>query len=346
MKYLYGSLMVLTILSITLLTGCKKDEGNPAAGPSYVDSYTVTLTEPEGTTYSGDFFPIVAGYTCSFEGTANIQSTSSSPFGASDTTFSGPAYGSLQVLHRRAVTLPSGTMQLYPVVDETDAPGQYLADTTRFFESDTDAVYIRAIKLSNGSYLEVANPMFIKRTLTVGDSWESSPAIDMSQVFADQMSGGTQANFKDSIRAKFFVAGKESISLPLPFGMRTAVRVEQANDVSLNGTITESQYSMGIAVTSQTATVYHLIADTGIVEQNTTGVMNLNMTTPLGPVTVSVKINECDLKIISLSGAPRVIAKRNVTFDQPTLADARLDARVKKVSQVITDIVLRKLTIK
>ena len=50
MKKLVILLVILTTVSVIFLTGCDK-KSNPV---SFVDDYSVTLTEDEGATYSGD----------------------------------------------------------------------------------------------------------------------------------------------------------------------------------------------------------------------------------------------------------------------------------------------------
>ena len=73
MKKIITAGLVLTLISLILLTACNKDDkSNPV---SYVDKYaqTVSLTEAEGTSYTGDYFPIEEGYICHYSGSASIR---------------------------------------------------------------------------------------------------------------------------------------------------------------------------------------------------------------------------------------------------------------------------------
>jgi hypothetical protein len=350
MKQLYAGFLALAMLSMIFLPGCSKDDGGTAP-PSFIEGYTVTLTEPSGTVHSGDYFPIETGYEWLYEGSANIETSSSSPYGSEDTTMIGPATGALRVLAPCNITLTNGTTLygLYPIVDETNAPGQSMADTSRFFEKGTDSVCIKAIKLSDGRYLGVEHPLFIKRALVVGDKWETSPAMDLSQALTDELAAfGILSNLQLDPKAKFFVVGEESIFLQSE--TRKAVRLEQANDITLTGSIvipidTASSITCGISMTSQIAIIYHLIADTGIVHQNATGVINMTMTTPMGPATNNTKINECDLKLTDFSTGPSVIAKRTVNIKQSPSFNTQLEKKLWQVSQAIANVVMRKLTI-
>jgi hypothetical protein len=347
MKYFYGSLAALTILSIIFLPGCKKDE-TPAA-PSYVDAYTVTYTDPAGTSYSGNFFPIAAGYGCYYTGHANITMTENIP-GSAPTSDSvvGPAYGSLQVLRPVSITLQSGTYQLYPVIDAADIQGTSNADTSRFFMKDTQAVYVKAIKLPDGSYLEVTNPLFLKSRLVVGDSWETAPQMDLAQLLESEMgASGMQSDLTLNARSKFFVAGMESISLPI--GTRNAVRMEQANDFSLTGTMTETEPGYGtitftINMTGQIAVVYHMIADTGIVHQNQTGPINIAISAQGQSLTMSIVTNECDLRLEYLSGSP-IVSKHGATVKQQPQFRTELQQRMWNISQALSKVVTKGLSV-
>ncbi|MGD0338639.1 MAG: hypothetical protein ABSB78_07595 [Bacteroidota bacterium] len=295
MKWVNACLILLAIGTVIFFIGCKK--GGESSPVSYVDGYTVDLTEGKGTTYTGDFFPIREGYTCNYSGSASIYVKMVIPGNNPiENTSNTPAVGMLKVLALRNIPLPSGTIPLYPIVDMTDMSGQVVNDTSRFFMKDTQAVYVKALRLSSGEYMEVSNPLYIKSRLVVGDSWETAPTLDMTKLIASET--GSISNVSLDARAKFFVVGKENISLPI--GTRNAMRMEQANDISMTGTIISEGTTIDMNMTAQLATVYHLIADTGIVHQNTTGPLEMKLTAEGQTVTVTININQSELKLTGL----------------------------------------------
>ena len=339
--------IILTIGSIILLVGCKKDDqSNPV---SYVDGYTVNLTENKGTTYTGNFFPIVQGYTCNYSGSANIQTTIAiTGYPSQQDSTVTPTTGMLKVLALCYIPLSSGAIQLYPIVDETNMQGIITADTSRFFMKDTQAVYVKAIKLSDGSYLEVINPVFIKSKLVVGDSWETAPEIDMTKLLSIESDlSGVQSNLSLNADAKLFVVGKETVTLPI--GIRNTVRLEQANDISLSGSITVTSegtpVTFNLTMNAKLAVVYNMIADTGIVYQNVTGPLNMNLSAQGITMTISMNINECELGLVSLSGNNVTLSKSTVSTKQPLTFNTATEKKLWNVSQAIIKVITKRLSL-
>ena len=348
MKRIAGIVPALVIASTIVMVGCKKDSGGDPV--SYVDAYSVNLTEGEGTTYVGDFFPIRAGYTCNYSGDASMKTTVSIPgYEPSESTTNEPATGMLKILALRTIPLPGGATPLYPVVDMTTTSSQTVFDTSRYFMKDTQAVYIKALKLPNGEFMEVENPVFMKSRLVVGDAWETAPRLDMTKLLENQSpESGITSNVTVNARAKFFVVGKETISLPI--GTRNAMRVEQANDISMNGTFSTSEITANVTMTAQLAVVYHLIADTGIVSQNVTGPLDMNLSAEGQTLTIRIEINRSELKLTSLStglyatmlpgvGNHRTFAEAPVTFTTQT------EEKLWRLSQTITRTLTKKLNL-
>jgi hypothetical protein len=52
----------------------------------------------------------------------------------------------LKVLALNDIPLNSGNIPFYPIVDLTEMQGEITADTSRFFDKDAGAVYVKAIK--------------------------------------------------------------------------------------------------------------------------------------------------------------------------------------------------------
>jgi hypothetical protein len=85
--------------------------------------------------------------------------------------------------------------------------------------------------------------------------------------------------------------------ISLPIGNRWAMRMEQANDIKMTGTLQVEGSTVDMTTTAQLATVYHLIADTGVVHQNTTGPMNMRMTIEGQSITIKITINQSELNL-------------------------------------------------
>lgn len=349
MKNLIKIFIILTFVSIMYLMGCKNsEESNPL---SFIDGYTVDLTENKGTTYTGDYFPIEEGYTCNYSGSVIMRTKITIPgYDPMEETTNEPALGMLKVLALRDIPLNSGLISLYPIVDLTDMQGEITSDTSRFFNKDAEAVYVRAIKMSDGSYLEVENPVYIKSSLVVGESWETAPKMDMTQLLTGELGeGGDQSDITLKAKSKFFVVGHEMISLPI--GPRWAMRLEQANDITMTGTMVVEGIAVSMNITAKLAVLYHMIADTGIVHQNTTGPLTMKMTFEGQTITIAIDIEKSELKLTSLgdngyyknnlSGLSKPIITRNrpASFDTPT------EQRLWNISQIIVNLLIKKLSI-
>jgi hypothetical protein len=327
--------------------GCSSDE--ESAPLSFIDGYSVNLTEPEGTTYTGDFFPIEEGYTCNYTGSVDMLTRITIPgYDPIEEPTIAPSMGMLKVLALRDIPLGGGLVALYPIVDLTEMQGEVVSDTSRFFDKDAEAVYVRAIKMSDGSYLEVEDPVFIKSSLVVGESWNTAPKMDMTDLLAGELEEGIiVSNMNLNAKSRFFVVGHESISLPI--GTRWAMRLEQASDITMTGTIFSEGISIAMTVTAKLANIYHMIADTGIVHQNTTGPLNMKMTAEGQTFTISITINKSELFLVSLgdgyyknypSGLNRSIfaTKRPSSFDTP------VEQKIWKVSQKLVHVFSKQLS--
>ncbi len=347
MKILHASVLVLVIAVMILPLGCKKDS-NPVAPASFVDSYSVTLTEPEGTVHSGDYFPLRVGYTCNYsgsvEGTTHLVATGSQPY---DDSISGSAVGMMRILPLRSVVLRSGSYQLYPVVDVASFPGSPASyDTSRHFLKDSAAVYVKALRMADGSFTEIDAPIYIKARLVAGDTWETSPDLQLADILAQQMGGsGVQSDLQMTARAKFYVAGNDPVLLSS--GMRNSVRLDQVSDVSMSGTVTMEGTSYAMTMTAKTVTVYHAIADTGIVHQNVTGTITMTITGGGNTATITVQLTRCELTLSSVTsglGSVPVVAGPQARREVASGLTAPPE-RFLRLSRVLTDVVVRKLSL-
>jgi hypothetical protein len=330
-----------------VLTGCK-DDSNPVtqSKSTYLDGYNVNLTEAKGTTYTGNYFPLNVGDVSNYSGEQTVTTTTVIPGYPQDgpTTQTTAIVGMVKVLPKRLIQLSSGKYLLYPVVDYTGASYTSASyDTSRFFMKDTAAVYIKAIKMADGSFYEVTNPMFIKSKLVVGDSWETAPQIDMTKLLASNT--GIQSNLTMNARAKFFVVGGEIVSLTS--GSRFLVRLEQASDISMSGPITESGTTFNIDMTGQFATVYHMIADTGIVHQNMTGNMNIKMTSGAESATITINYSKCDLELTYRYSGPssNYLSASKSSMERSLSFNTKTEEKAWKISQIIIRVIIKELSL-
>ena len=349
MKNLINFIILLTIISILVLTGCSSDESeNPL---SFIDAYTVDLLETEGTSYTGDYFPIEEGHTCNYSGFVIMQTKMVIPgYDPINEPTISPTLGMLKVLALRNIPLPSGTMPLYPIVDLTDMQGEITADTSRFFSKDDEAVYVKAMKLSDGSYLEVQNPVFIKSSLVVGESWETAPQMDMTQLLTGALGEeGEGSDMTLNAESKFFVVGHEMISLPI--GTRWAMRLEQVNDISMTGILMVEGIPVNTTIIAKLATIYHMIPDTGIVHQNTTGPMDMRMTVECQTISIDIDIEQSELNLTSMGddGFYKNISTSNNQTPAATINmssyETPMAQKLWKVSQTITNILSKNLSL-
>jgi hypothetical protein len=329
------------------LTGCSSDESdNPL---SFIDGYTVDLLESKGNSYTGDYFPIEEGHTCNYSGSAIMQTKMTIPgYDPIDETTISPTLGMLKVLALRDIPLLSGTVPLYPIVDLTDMEGEITADTSRFFSKDDEAVYVKAIKMSDGSYLEVENPVFIKSSLVVGESWATAPQMDMTQLLTAEFGDDAdQSDINLNAKSKFFVVGHEMISLPI--GTRWAMRLEQVNDITMTGILQVEGIPVNINTTAKLATVYHMIPDTGIVHQNTTGPLNMKMTFEGQSITIKIDIEKSEINLTDM-GDDGFYKNNSTSINQslnesinPSSFNMSMNRKLWKISQIIARFATKKL---
>jgi hypothetical protein len=338
MKHIPIIAFVATIVAIALISGCKKDTGSE--GPV---SY--------GETYTGDFFPLRTGYVCNYSGYGRAVTTATIPgYGSSEDSTSEPLVGMLKVLAIRNIPLPSGTVPLYPIVDMTGTWGQMEAvyDTSRFFMKDAEAVYLKAIKLASGDYMEIQNPVYVKNQLVVGDAWETAPRMDITKLLETEAPEVSFTDLNLDAKANFRVIGIENISLPI--GTRNAIRLDQANDISMNGTMVMEGIAYTLNMTAPLAVVYHFLADTGIVHQNLTGPIDLNVSAQGQTLTIKIVFNQWELKLTSLGESPYAKINSN-SWDlegfvkSPTSFKTQTQGKMWRAAQKIVGTLIRSLSL-
>jgi hypothetical protein len=340
MKTLRLSALITISLLMVLAAGCSK-KSNPVGStpPPYIDTYSVILTDSAGTTYDENFFPLNAGDRNYYSGeqTATVTTTGTAP-----STQTVDIFSHFEVLDKRLVQLTAGPDSLNPVVDFTNSG----PDTSRFFKKDTFAVYIKAFRLIDGSFYEVANPVFIKSKLVAGDTWEAAPQMDMTKILASELSdmGVESSNLTIIARSKFFVVGKEEVTLGT-LGTRKLIRLEQANDISMSGSIIYMGSPHNLTMSAKFATVYHLIADTGIVHQNVTGTMTGTLS-GLGSMTMTLTKSELILTYRYSQGM-KVTSGRQESVDAERISSgSETNSDLRKITEMLFKGMVRAVSIR
>jgi hypothetical protein len=104
-----------------------------------------------------------------------------------------------------------------------------------------------------------------------------------------------------------------------------------------------------MTTTAKLATIYHLIADTGIVHQNTTGPMNMRMSLEGQTITIKITINKSELNLASL-GDDGFYKMSASVFHDPLidtrdlqLFNNRKNQQIWKISRTLMKVLSQKL---
>jgi hypothetical protein len=265
------SLVFLSIIS------CKNS--NPVSA-SYVDTYNPSLTVQKGTTYSGNYFPLIPNYEWSYSGNTSLQETVTGIDAGqainenTDTVITTLAIES--VLPETTLTISSVQYRLYPMVEYSGLPGSIsdmLGNEYQYYQIDSsNRVFLRGYSmLVNGPINEVKNPKYIKNPLVAGDSWECQPWMDIAALENEMGGIGTTMNSFSS-QCKMLVIGQEITTLPVT--TQTTVRLDEVIDAAFSLTVSmeDSTQPAGsnYANLSEHITgtnILNLALDTGIVRQ-------------------------------------------------------------------------------
>ncbi len=202
-------ILLLPVIIFLVILSCKKDDDYF----SFVDGYAAPLTEKQGTTYNGDYFPFNEVNYWKYSGYESVTGKVTMNYqGERDTESLDDSYSctsELVVNTPKPVSLNSGTYTLYPV-RETETVDYETTYTIRYFEKTTDAIYLRAIQLGHSDIIEVKNPVYLKIPLVVGDKWETQPEIDLENFMEEVVDISGDLDLE--MRCKIYVIGKEIIN--------------------------------------------------------------------------------------------------------------------------------------
>jgi len=195
------------------------------------------------------------------------------------------------------------------------------------------------MKMSDGSYLEIDDPVYIRSSLIVGESWNTAPKMDMTELLTNELSEDVEiSDLTFNAKSRFFVVGHEMITLPI--GTRWAMRMEQANDITITGRLFIEGSNVSMKTTAKFSTVYHLIADTGIIHQNTTGPLKMTLMFEGQSISIIIDIEKSELGLTSLgdeffkntSYSNGIIIN---TLTDPGLFTSQVPQKLWKISQTI-----------
>ena len=217
---MFSQLFIFTIvIAFLIFYSCDKNSNsNPV---SYIDGYQPDYTEAKGTSHTGTYFPVTEGLMRYYTGWMDgyITTKLNGTYGGqkidesfADSLSSYECFLYTRILAPVPVLLSGQTYSLFPEEQVAnlglDEP-TYFEEIIRYYEIDTEdsTVYIRAVPY-DGDVVEVKDPVFVKPTLIVGDSWSSYPTINTS----NYVSGGTET-IDMKAKCKIFVVGKDSLTM-------------------------------------------------------------------------------------------------------------------------------------
>jgi hypothetical protein len=258
----------ILIVPLVLLCFCGQ-KSNPV---SFVDSYGPALTSPKGTAFSGDYYPLVTGYSWTMGGTLHEQGSAAVTQGSSTQTQKLDTNVDLSIA---MTVLPACTLQLsgspVPVIplQAVSNSNDPLAGSTmtQFYQSGDTAILVKASKTpTSDSIIEVKNGEFLKKPLVAGDAWVVEPDPNYTAIL-QSMAGNPSIKIDSStisVDSKKIVVGAEKKTM---FGgQHDMVRVDQVFDISISMSISDpTNANNKMAVTERiTGTMkMHLVKDTG-----------------------------------------------------------------------------------
>lgn len=312
-----------------------------------VSSYQPALTDPEGTTYAGDYFPFVAGNRWNFSGqTSTTGYEVQESGGESDSTpiyQSGSIIASFEILPARPITFTSGTYQLNPIKGYTQrmvgGSSSTTIDTASFFEKVNGTIYCRGMKFMDGSNIEFTDRILLKQPLSAGASWDCQPQINakdltnsLTSMLQKQFGADAQISVDSQyIQGKAVVIGKTSISA---FGkarstIKVCEKIALKISLHLNGVMEGTQVALSMCMQATYLNTFHFARDTGwIAKSDSSGTTTLMHVAAQGQqMTVRQYENESNSLTISSVTLNPIVAKRSMPIspDSPFAAQYRQD---------------------
>ncbi len=277
------SLLVPFLVILISIASCKKDDS-----PSFVDDYSAPLTEEKGTEYNGDYFPLEEGYSWYYIGeehaTGEIKYSGGGQNQTQPVDETESVYSSILVEPLTSIALESGNYMLYPVKDF--APTSY---AYRYFEKKDDGVYFKAFTSEMGDTIEVKNPMFIKKPLIVGESWETQPSIDLNSMLTDNDFNLSGEEIEASISCKMYVIGTEDITWKS--GNVSPIRLDQRSEASISIPLSDEEVTGKMDMNLKITSVIYLLENVGVIEQDMDMDMIVNASGSSGGQTGSINVN-------------------------------------------------------
>ena len=300
------SVLASILVVIISFASCKKDK----VEPSFVDDYNAPLTEEKGTEHLGDYFPLAEGYSWNYSGREET---------VGESTISGGGYNETEPINEgynisnyikvnplESITLTSGNYNLYPIEESYDAYGY----DYRYYEKTSDAVYCRAFKVDGSEILEVKNPVFIKKPLVVGDSWEIQPSISLETEMEVEDLDFSLGEGTSLIKCKIYVIGEESVSWngqnALP------VRLDERVEASFTFPVNEPGFSGKVEINVELMNIIYLLENVGMIKQEMamTAKSSTNISAQGEKITAKVNFEtEVDLSLDSYDVMGKAVKK-------------------------------------
>lgn len=335
MSFLINSRSIATVIGIgavtLLFSSCDKDS-NPT---SSANDDKPPLTESEGTIHQGNYFPLKEGNTLTHAGsmtTAMNQKMTASNGGQSmsesmDTSYTTTISETMTVGAPTQITYSGNQITVYPISTVSTMSDFDDEPTTGFtyYEETNDAIYQRAASMEE-TQVEAENVLFLKKPLVVGDSWESNPDFDISDLgdLSDLMNLGDtdlSTSMQMDTKSTTYVIGKETISIN---GASTPViRLDQRMELTISA---NDQTFGNISITMNGTTKHYLQEDVGIVKEiiDMTMKMTMNMEEEGSAMTIDMTLDMDGALTLSTMqlNKRRVIEPQNLSPQQKAMIKA------------------------
>jgi hypothetical protein len=318
------------LCSLLVLIACGKKATNPV---SFVDGYQPQYLAAKGTTFSGEYCPLIPGSSCLAEGTGNQFATnniSTRGQGISkdtitrDSSLNFPISFMTFVEPQQTIQVAGKACSVVPLRGISYATSNGIPDTsemTNFYEITDSAIFTRAMSEKTTAGFDTVtfeNAISLKRPLVVGDHWESSPTADLSSL-GTAVANGTKNLQEHGIS---FVVGPDTI---LVKGEKVAtIRIDQVVEESFSMSDSGTVLNMTVDILS----VSYLEKDTGEVKAEMTMNTNMDIVSSANGVstTSNVSVNlSTSAELVSYGLDSTALSKRTIETTGTSLRKTRTD---------------------
>lgn len=339
-SFIYIVIISFLILFVIFIGCDKKKKSNPV---SYVDRYEPDYNEEKGTSYTGNFFPIAAGKQWNYYGTMDgiMKMKIKGNYGGqsiNETETDTMDYPYCEALSRILpsvdVVLGGELCSLYPEEGYARFSSEYsYPEIIRYYEVTDSIVYIRAVPGEYG-LLEVNDPVFIKSTLVVGDSWSSNPTMNTSSYISEE-----EGDIEMEADCKLFVVGMDKVYCYVDgfYQEIQAMQLDEVAEISGKVELDDVEGSIELKLYGKLRAHIYLAEDIGIVAMNE--YIELSMEGKIsdsnGSITIDIDITSEDYLTLSSHYGSTLAAKNQPKRLFKGKVPENLENVILKVTQLI-----------